>query len=574
MLVELSIRNFALIESAILKWGPGLNILTGETGTGKSMILGALQTILGERAATDWIRKGEDTCHIEARFNLAPSPFREELENRLEKLGMETDPEGEFIIRRTISRTSNKNRIYINGHLATRQNLVACTEQLVDISGQRENQILLKPENHIQLLDFMVGQPELFKKIRNQIEQINLLYEEWQRVSQQQSEGLKKQDYLTYQIQELEAIDPKPSEDAQLQEEIKRLSHTEDLLSFSQQTISNLDDREHSLCSQLRETLQQTQNFIRIDSSLQNIHNQIQEALILLEEAARDLSRFSSDLSSNPQQLQELEDRLQSLHQLQRKYGMPLDAIHEELAKMQKELEDIQNSEEQIQSIIHKGQEFIHQAKTLDQEIHALRVKKAHELQKKIIKELNDLAMKDCDFQIHFETLTIQKENFPCHARAAGFHSRGRDHVEFQIAPNKGEGLSPLHQIASGGELSRILLGLKCILSPGEEIGSYFFDEVDSGIGGQTANAVGYKLKKLSQKKQVICITHLPQIACFADHHIAIHKKTQKGRTKTIVQSLSKEDRIEELARMLGGDASLTTSRKHAKELINQCTST
>ena len=304
---------------------------------------------------------------------------------------------------------------------------------------------------------------------------------------------------------------------------------------------------------------------------MQSVAEQLENALIQVQEASSQIENFARNLEGNPTKMSELEERLRELHHLQRKHGKNLQEILAELAHMKKELQEIEHSDENMASLKSTGQETLEALKKLDQTLLQARKKTAAKLEVKIQKELQALSMKGCIFNISFEPLTPTKDEFPCSAKEAGLTRLGGHRVQYLIAPNQGEGLKPLHQIASGGELSRILLALKCILSPAEKTATYFFDEIDTGIGGQTALTVGRKLKDLSQDKQVVCITHLPQMASFADHHLRIAKKTQKGRTRTTIEQLSKKERIDELARMLGGDHHHEPTRKHAVDLLKQC---
>ena len=583
MIAELSIQNFALIENGHFTLEPGLNVLTGETGAGKSIILGAINLLLGGRPSPELIRKGCTEASVEARFSFSQkTPLTLNASNRpyswiqlrLDQLGIEKDPDHELVIRRQISKNSHgplKSRIYVNGHMINRSSLLRLSEGLIDLCGQREHQILLNPIHHREILDRMMNKETLLEAMKTTYLKFQEIYDQWKDLTENQAHFIQKKDYLHHQIKEIEQINPSPKEEETLSQEIKKLAHMEELLKNIHSSYGLLEDNDQNITSDLRDALNQMQIAAQLDPRFLQSTKLLEEALINCQETARDLALLMDSLEANPDRLQELENRLLSLHNLYKKHGCDGETIIEKFENMKLEYDKINFSDDHLKHLEKNGDKILKKAIQQSLELHEERKKISSILEKKIKNELIHLSLSKAKIKVNFETFSPKKTIFPCSPEEAGISIFGKDQLHFLFAPNEGEGYRALHQIASGGELSRTLLAIKCILSPAEFTGTYLFDEIDAGIGGQTANALGQKLKSLSQKRQVLCITHLPQIACFADHHLHVQKETLKGRTRTKIRPLSKEERVEEISRMLGGNQKSSISRKHALEMLRQC---
>jgi len=554
MLSDLQIKNFAIIDDLQISFSPDFTILSGETGAGKSIIIGALNLILGGRANGDLIRTGEDEAVVEALFDIAnDKPLR----NCLADKGLSATDNHSLLVKRTISR-EGKNKIIINGSLATLAILSEITESLLSISGQHEHQELLRPQSHIDILDNYGGLMPLRNQYQQTFQKMLALKEELARVTAKKDEEEKEQELLHFQWQEIEDSRLVPGEEEELKKEKQIIRNSAELVKTTRQIYENIYGGENAIIPQLTQNLRDLKDITAIDSRINSYIETLDSALIQLEDVSISLRHYSQKIHFDPQGIEEIEGRLDTLHRLKRKYGKK---TIQEVLELQKEIAlkitGISEQKNYLSDLEQKYRETSKEASFQAENLSLKREKIAEPLRIKIEKELESLGMQGIKFCA--EVTRSETEDL---------HETGKDKVEFIISPNPGEELRPLARIASGGELSRVMLALKNILAQQEEVSTLIFDEVDSGIGGATAEVVGQKLNQISKYYQTICITHLPQIACYGSSHYLISKKIEGGRTKTMVNVLNSGKRVAEIARMLGGTEITEKTRTLAQEML------
>lgn len=563
MLRELSIKNFAIIDNLHICFSEGLTILSGETGAGKSIIINAVNLLLGSRATSRLIRTGSDTAELEALFQISKKSRIAEV---LKDHGLNTS-EG-LLIRRIISR-KDRHRIYVNGHLATIQMLNSITENMASISGQHAHQGLLKEDQHLIVLDQFGGLMPLRNEVYRYYHEIVPLIRELRELNvlkDKQGEHIK---LLEFQKKEIVEASISPDEDTALEQEKLRLKNGEELYQSVRASVDELYSAQGAIVERLVEVKKSLEKACRIDTELLSKAERISEATFNIEDIAEELRTYMDNIQIDEKRLEEVEERLDTLNKLKRKYGGSLEAVLTYLESIDREISGIENISVKIdetEAMIFNLHNRIAKAST---HLSAKRKQTAKTLAEKLEKELTTLEMPKAKFQISLQTMPADTNADP-HLATDGnvINETGMDRAVFIIAPNVGEALKPLSGIVSGGELSRVVLALKAILAKTESVETLVFDEVDAGIGGKVAEVVGKKLSALAGYHQVICITHLPQIAKFGDHHFIISKTVSRGRTKTDINPLNKEERIKELARMLGGIKITKTTLDHARELL------
>lgn len=554
VLENLHIKNAALIAECDLQFTPGLNILTGETGAGKSMILGSLQFALGGRVSRDFLRKDEKVATVEALFSTEEG----QLDAFLQQHGIESEEDGTLLIRRTLYDTG-KSVCRINGGTVTLGILREIAEELMDVYGQHEHQSLLNPAKHIHLLDRFC-----MDELSKVLEEYHVHYEARKNIEKQLhsllgDEGQRAQriDILQFQIEEIIGAKLQKDEENQLLEQKKRLSGMEKLMRFTEEGVAMLYDGAEgtpSVCDYMGQILHRLHEAVELDCSLVPIMENLDSAYAQLEDAAREWKKYGSELEADSDALEETEERLQTIYHLKRKYGGSIEEVLTFCEKAQEELDFLLHSEEKAIELEKQKKVTEHAMVETAKALTAIRKKKAREVEKQVEAALHDMQME----QARFHILVEEKESFG---------TDGRDKVEFLISANAGEDLKPLSKIASGGEMSRVMLALKSVLVDADEIGTFVFDEIDTGVSGKTARKVGEKMHLLGQKRQILCITHLPQIAAMADHHFRIEKQTIAGRTETKVYPLDMEASCMEIARLMGGDEITEAVLAAAKEL-------
>jgi len=566
MLKELLIRNLAVIESVHLEFGEGFHVLTGETGAGKSIIIDALSLIAGSRGSADLVRHGCEKAEMEALFELeADHPVW----TSLQKLGIGADAEEPLIIRREIS-AQGKSHARINGQLVNLTMLREIGQWLVNIHGQHEHGSLLKAEEHIRWLD-LYGDAEI-GPVKEQYEALyrdyRLVRKQLEQLKETSQQALQMQDLYRFQVEEIAAAGLKIGEDEWLSEEKRKLSNAEKLYQSAADAYEMLYGSQRGLDS-VRRAMQKVQDIAALDGKKLNpILEQLQNAFYQLEDAAFQLRDYREEIEFNPIRLEEIEQRLNLLTTLRRKYGEQISDILDYLASITAELERIENKDEIVHKLeadlLGKQRKLVDAASRLSQVRRQVADKLAGELEM----ELRELHMERTRFAVQIRR-TEDPHGLEDEGNRWKYGRDGWDLVEFLISPNPGEPLRGLGKIASGGELSRIMLAMKTIFARMDQIPVLVFDEVDTGVSGRAAQAIAEKLSRLSADCQVFSITHLPQVACMADSQYVIQKVVEKGRTFTRVNRLDEEGRREELARMLGGVEVTETTLSHAQEMLS-----
>lgn len=557
MLETLKIKNIAVIDEAHVNFEPGLNILSGETGAGKSIVIEAISLLLGSRATSDLIRTGENEAVVEGLFSTQEIPW---IENRLEDAGIATG-DGELLIKRTVSR-SGKHRITINGELATLTNLQKICEDLIDLCGQHEHQSLLKPSTQIELLDRYGNLGKETQAFSESFTEYRRLVRERDELLASEAERSRRADFLKFQIQELREANLEAGEDEKLHAEKTLLQTSEARISAAEAARSALENDEGGALQALRTASNKLAVVRSLDVSTENLRAAVERALAEAEDAAMGLNRYLASVDLDPSRLESVQARLSRLAELRRKYGSSAEEMIAQLSALETEYAAIENSDARIAELnaqITKAEKNVRtRAKTLSEK----RAKIAKLLAKSVTDELKDLKMGEAKFSIQLAVASDLAE----------FTTTGADDIQFVVRTNAGETERPLGKIASGGELSRLMLAIRRVIADRGGIGVYLFDEIDAGIGGQTAFEVGKKLRSVASYNQVICITHLPQVAAFAHHHLSVRKETLKEgkdkRTVTTVVELGAKERKEELARMLGGPELTKKSLENAAELL------
>ncbi|MCM3566671.1 DNA repair protein RecN [Neobacillus mesonae] len=554
MLAELSIKNFAIIENLSISFEKGLSVLTGETGAGKSIIIDAIHLLTGGRGSAEFVRHGEEKAEIEGLFQLDPD--HHPVYQKALEFGIEIE-DGMIVLRRDISHTG-KSVCRVNGKLVTISTLREIGASLVDIHGQHEHQELMDETRHLPLLD-QYGGKEIAASL-NEYQQIFHRFEQTQSrlkaLSENDQQMAHRLDLILFQYDEIQKANLKLHEDDELYEEKKKLSNFEKIYEAVQLSFTALQGEQKGL-DWVGMAMGYLEDAAAIDTAYKDISEAAANCFYQLEDISRTLRNELDTLEFDPQRLNEIEDRLNEINQLKRKYGKTIQEILEYEAKIEEEIETIQNKETHIDELEKELASIKKDLAVEAKQLTDLRHKWAAKLTGLIHKELKELYMEKTVFEIKFET---DEDHF----------SRdGSDYVQFYISTNPGEPLKPLSKVASGGELSRIMLALKSIFSKHQGVTSIIFDEVDTGVSGRVAQAIAEKIYKVALDSQVLCISHLPQVAAMADTHLFISKKVKDGRTSTAVAPLNDAEKIKEIGRMISGVEITDLTKKHAEELLH-----
>lgn len=549
MLEELQIRNFAIIDELTIKFQSGMNVFTGETGAGKSIIVDAIELVVGGKAETDMIRAGYDESEITASFDISAL---DEVKKRLSELGYD---ESEIILRRVLSR-SGKSRAYINGKLVPVSLLKEVGALLIDIHGQHQHQSLLNPATHLEHLDRFAGLLPLR-------ERYSVVYFKWVNIKDEinklrEMEKIRSErmDFLSYEVREIEEAKLNPDEEEYLKTERQILSNSEKFLSFARDGYDNIYAKEGSVLEVLNSLKKRAEELLRVDPALKESVDGIENSIVLLNEVAMFLQKYIDKFNFDPARLDEIESRLALIGRLKKKYGGTIQEILQRCNELKAELKKIESADERLRELEKEEAELYKELNALAEKLREMRIRSSKKLKKGIESELNMLGMEKAIFEVSI--------------KESDFQENGADDVEFFISTNPGEEVRRLAMVVSGGELSRIMLAMKKVLAGCSGVPVLIFDEIDAGIGGAVAEVVGKKLKEVSEEHQVLCVTHLPQIACYAGAHYFVSKQEDKGRTVTRVKQLDKQERIEELARMISGLELTKKSREYAKELLER----
>ena len=551
MLVELRIRDYAVVDDLTLSLGSGLNALTGETGAGKSIIVGALSLLLGERASSDVVRTGASRASVEAVFDLEGVPA---LREQVEELGFRLD-DGLLILRREVA-SAGRNRAWVGGSPATAGVVGQLGSALVDLHGQHEHQTLLRARDQRGILDAYGGSAALAEDVARRYKHLQGLRGELEVREERRREVESQADFLRFQLSEIEDAGLQPGEDELLEAEIGRHEHAGELVEGAESLHQLLYDGEGSITDRLAEARRLLSRLADFDASLRSEVSRLDEAFHLASDAGRALCDYASTVDFDPARLEDVRTRLDKMFRLKRKYGPALDDVLETGRRIRAELGDHEEADHDLSRI---RAEIEAAEVALSEQADALseaRAAAAAELSESVSTALPGLGLMSGVFEVRL-------------TRNEAVSASGAESVEFVVAPNSGFAPMPLARIASGGELSRIMLALKSILASVDRVPVLVFDEIDSGVGGVVATSVAAKLSDVALRHQVFVVTHLPQVASRADAHFLVEKGGVTDITTTLVRRLSADDRVHEIARMLGGDPESAASREHARELLS-----
>ena len=556
MLTELYIRNFAIIDELELSLKEGLNIFTGETGAGKSIILDAVSTVVGGKTDPTFIREGTDRAIVEAVFR--PDENREAIREILKREDLPEDSDGDQILLSRDIRAGGRSSARVNGSSVNVNLLREIGRLLVDIHGQSDHLSLLNPSNHIVLLDRFAGNQELLKKYQAEFKKLQKIRTRLTEIRMNDEELLRKKDMLSFQMNEIRSAKINESEEETLKKDRDRLANAENLSQLTQKAMEQLEGRSEEypgIFELLGYLSKSMDNLSRIDAELAPLGEEVAAINDALNELLASLQRYQETLEFNPARLDAIEERLALLNTLKRKYGGSLRAVLEFAARAEEQLAGLENISDQTEDLIRQETSVINLLSELAQELSDRRHEASRKVSESVEKELHELRMESAQFEIRFTQTAAENGLRDRHGRSLAYDENGFDQVEFLIAPNPGEGLKPLAKIASGGETSRLMLALKNTLAEADSIPSMIFDEIDQGIGGRVGSIVGEKLWLLSRNHQILCITHLPQLAAYYDVHFHVSKQLSDGRTRTLVKQLQPEESLREMAQLMGGDS-------------------
>lgn len=559
MLSLLKIRNIALIDELELEFSRGLNLLTGETGSGKSIIVDSLGALTGERVSSDLIKEGAAQALIEGLFSVTPNA---RLREAFDESGIELDDSDEcdVIVRRELAATG-KNRIFVNNQLVTAAFLRKIGGHLVDIHGQGEQATLNDAATHLEMLDEYASVGALRKTVAEKFAKLAAVRHEIESLREDEAQKLQLLDILRFQVDEIGKASLEPGEDDALEEEKRRLSNVEKLSSLSEDSYNLLYENEEATITTLEKAVRRVTELAEFDSRFAEYAEPLANAQAVLEDLAFFVRDFRSSLEFSPERLGEIENRLAEISRLKRKYGGAVETVLAHYAESSERLKNIETAElreSELQKELAAARDaYLKSAR----ELHDKRSKASTKLAKEIETNLRDVSLEKARFEIRVEGRDDDDK---------AFTAKGFDRAEFYFSANPGESVRPLAKVASGGELSRLMLVLNTTTKRAESPRTMVFDEIDTGIGGRVAEAVGLKLKQLAASLQVLCVTHQPQVASLADHHFVVRKAAGKNKTEVGVRELDEAERVEEVARMLAGETITETARQHAREMISK----
>ncbi|HEY0460414.1 MAG TPA: DNA repair protein RecN [Pyrinomonadaceae bacterium] len=557
MLSLLKIRNIALIDELELEFAGGLNLLTGETGSGKSIIVDSLGALTGERVSSDLIKEGTTQAQIEGLFTVQADAVLTEV---FDESGIELDDAGEvdLIVRRELAATG-KNRIFINNQLVTQAFLRKIGAFLVDIHGQGEQATLFNASTHLEMLDEFANVENLRARGAEKFRKLVEVRREIESLHEDEAQKLQLLDILQFQVDEIGKANLQTGEDEQLEEEKRRLNNVEKLSSLSEESYLLLYENEEATITTLEKVVRRVAELSEYESSFAEYNESLATAQAVLEDLAFSVRDFRNSLEFSPERLTEIENRLAEISRLKRKYGGTIETVLAHFAESSERLKNIETAElreaELRKELKAAREDYLKTAR----ELHDRRAKSAKKLEKEIETNLKAVSLEKARFEVR---LAADAED------DRSFTAKGLDRVEFYFSANPGESVRPIGKVASGGELSRLMLILNTTTKLREASKTMVFDEIDTGIGGRVAVAVGLKLKELARTQQVLCVTHQPQVASLADHHFVVRKESVKNRTEVCVRELDESQKVEEIARMLAGERITDTARQHAREML------
>ena len=557
MLTLLKIKNIALIDDLAIEFGGGLNLLTGETGSGKSIIVDSLGALTGERVSNDLIKEGRESAVIEGLFSvIVDSGLRVIFDES--GIAVEDSGESDLIVRRELS-IAGKNRVFINDQLVTQGFLKRIGTFLVDIHGQGEQASLYDVETHIDMLDEFAAAGELKEKLEDSFRAMSTVRAELALLEKDEADKLQRVDILRFQIGEIKTADLQPGEDAELDEEKRRLNNVEKLTTLSREAFALLYDNAESTAATLEKAERKVTELAEFESKFREYSDSVSSARAVIDDLSIAVRDFRSHLEFSPERLEEIENRLAEISRLKRKYGDSIDAILEHLRVSEERLQNIEIAEFREEELKKKLADFRAEYLRLASELHDRRTTAAKKFEKQVEQNLRAVALEKARFEVQIEAASDDDSSFT---------ANGFDRVEFYFSANPGESPKPLAKVASGGEASRLMLILKTTAKARSPQKTAVFDEIDVGIGGRVAEAVGRKLKDLAATQQVLCVTHQPQIASLADRHFIVEKETLGGRTLIKARELTAAEQIEEIARMLAGEQITEAARENARSML------
>lgn len=566
MLKSLEIKDYALIEHIQIEFGKGLNIITGETGAGKSILIDAMSLLLGERASTEVVRKGAQKSFVEGIFDVEN---HKKIKSILDENEIEFTPE--LIIRREIS-LKGSNRCFINDSPVPLHLVKETGDLLVDLHGQHEHQSLLKVETHIEFLDEFADNQKLLDEYISIFKKLSEKKIDLTRLKERENALKEKSEIYQFQIKEIDAVTPLPDEDAKLNNELNILENSEKLLELSEDIYNQLYESENSVSDLLGEIRNKLSSLVQIDKTLLDSENDCESALSIIKELAATIRNYRSKIDVNPKEVEDKRERLGSLNLLKKKYGGSLQGVIEHREKIGREFNLAENFSSEISKIEREIENLRQGAGEAAEKLSVKRKKTASKVETEVKKMLAQLGIADAQFEVRVENLPAgnDTDSFVIVKGKKFFaDDRGFDRIEFYISTNPGEDVKPLVKVASGGEISRIMLSLKSILAKSDKLPLLIFDEIDTGVSGRIAKKVGTALKELASFHQIISITHLPQIAGQADHHFSVEKNLVNDRVVSSIKKLSSDERIREVAKLLSGDSITDESINGAKQLMN-----
>lgn len=561
MLSLLKIKNIALIDEIGLEFANGLNLLTGETGSGKSIIVDSLGALTGERVSSDLIKEGEKSAQIEGLFNIF---LNKDLRRIFDESGIELDEaeEIDIIVRRELSATG-KNRIFVNNQLVTQAFLKKIGAFLVDIHGQGEQATLFNAATHLEMLDEFANLQAQRASVAEKYRAMASIRREIENLQADEAQKLQLLDVLQFQVDEIHRVNLQVGEDETLEEEKRRLNNVEKLSALSDESYFLLYENEESTVTTLEKAARKINELTEFESSFRDYTEGLQTAQAVLEDLAIYVRDFRNRLEFSPERLEEIENRLAEISRLKRKYGGSIETILSHLDESEERLKNIETAElreEELRRELKKAREDYLK---IAQELHDKREKAARKFEKETVANLQMVALEKARFEVRIEAPDLKGGEAD-----KSFTAKGFDRIEFYFSANLGESVKSIAKVASGGELSRLMLILNTTAKLSEHEKAMVFDEIDAGIGGRVAEAVGLKLKELAKTQQVLCVTHQPQVASLADHHFLVQKEAVKNRTEIRVKELDENAKVEEIARMLTGAQITETARQHAKEML------
>lgn len=573
MLLELDITNIAIIDRLHISLAEGLIVLTGETGAGKSIIIDALGMLSGHRTSSDVIRSGASTGRVEGLFTLTGQL---QVQEYLQELGLLDDREV-VILNREINR-NNRNTVRINGHVSSLSILQKVGNLLVDIYGQTDHLTLLHSDNQLRFLDRYAHTVEEQKNLGHVVRELRKVRTKLAQVKSREHETIRRIELLKYQIEEIERASLNIDEEQTLEDQIKILENAERIKEYCAKILNLLIGNNHSLTLEglAEEAVRTAKDLMRVDKNQDDLANRLNGIITEVRDIAGEIRHYIEQVSSDPQSLQQAIERQQLIQDLKRKYGNTIKDIIEFYHHALEELETLENYESEINHTVTQELSLLDQTVSLATTLSTKRVEASHRLSIRVEQELSQLMPKS-QFKVSLSR-RIDQEGIPIHqinrnpqtnpSDKIAFDTTGIDTVEFLVAPNPGEELKPVSKTASGGETSRIMLAIKSALAEADDTATLVFDEIDTGIGGRSGTLVGQMLWSLARYHQVICITHLPQVAAYGDQHLQISKVTDNNRTTTVVNILEGEQRVQEIAQMLGG-SHLSSTHQAARELLS-----